>query len=64
MSRLTRVLARTKRRVVRRYHLVCARDDMYSFGLRVPRGLWFCDRCRLVCWEADAFRLHLGTHPA
>jgi hypothetical protein len=64
VSRLTRALAHTKRRVARRYHLACARDDMHSFGLRVPLGVWFCDSCRQVWWEADAFHLHLSTHPA
>jgi hypothetical protein len=48
----------------RRYHLMCARDDMIASGLRVPLGVWFCDHCRLVCWEPDAFRLHLLSHPA
>lgn len=64
MPRLTRAVTRLKRRVVLRYHLVCAREDMHASGLSVPLGVWFCDHCRLVCWESDAFHLHLQTHPA
>ena len=67
MSRLTAVftrLARLKRNVARSYHLACAREDLHAAGLRIPHGAWFCDPCRLVWWEPDAFRLHLLTHPA
>jgi hypothetical protein len=64
VSRLTRALARTKHRVARSYHLACARDDLLAAGLHIPLGVWFCDHCRLVWWEPDAFRLHLHTHPA
>jgi hypothetical protein len=61
---MTRGLQRLKHRVARSYHLACAREDLHSSGLRVPLGVWFCDHCRLVWWEPDAFRLHLLTHPA
>jgi hypothetical protein len=52
------------RRLARAYHLACARDDVHALGLNVPLGVWFCDHCRLVLWEPDAFRLHLASHPA
>jgi hypothetical protein len=64
VSRLTTALARIKRRVARNYHLICAREDLHTSGLNIPAGVWFCDPCRQVWWEPDAFHLHLLTHPA
>lgn len=37
-----------RRKLVRRYHLWCAREDVRRSGLRTPAGVWFCARCRTV----------------
>ena len=56
------ILARLSRRVMRAYHVACAREDAHRNGFRVPLGAWFCERCRLVVWERHAFVLHLRAH--
>ena len=36
------------RKLLRRYRLLCAMEDVRRSGLRTPAGVWFCDRCRTV----------------
>jgi hypothetical protein len=62
MLRIASMIARPARRVVRAYHLACAREDAHRNGFRVPLGAWFCERCRLVMWERHAFVLHVRAH--
>lgn len=58
-------LRRLGHRIARAYHLACARDDVRTRGLRVPVGVWVCDRCARVLLEAGALHRHvLEAHPA
>ena len=49
------------RKLVRRYHLWCAREDVLRSGLQTPAGLWFCDRCRSVALNPMLLCGHLAS---
>jgi len=49
------------RKLVRRYHLWCAREDVLFSGLQTPAGLWVCDLCRSVVLSPVLFRGHLAS---
>lgn len=52
---------RVWRKAVQTYHLACARDDAAGRGLRVPSGVWVCDRCEQAVLELTALREHVRT---
>ncbi|MEO3869788.1 hypothetical protein ABGB18_13255 [Nonomuraea sp. B12E4] len=51
-------------RVVRAYHLACARDDTSTHGIAVPSGVWMCQQCHRVLLEMAALREHLRLEHA
>jgi hypothetical protein len=55
------IAGRYWRRMVRAYHLACARDDMAAQRLTTPTGPWVCERCLAPLLEAAALREHLCT---
>ena len=51
-------------RLSRAYHLFCAREDLRRSGLSVPAGLWLCEHCPWMTFEAARLRQHAATsHP-
>jgi hypothetical protein len=56
---MTPLLSRWSRRLVRAYHLRCAREDARLRGIVVPVGVWVC-ACRHVSLDRLAFHRHLG----
>ena len=50
-----------RRKLVRRYHLWCAREDVRRAGLRTPVGVWFCARCRTVILTKASICGHLAN---
>lgn len=61
-SSITVRLVRGRRRVVLGWHLARARAEMYRLRLTPPAGIWFCDGCRQVLWDADSFSSHTRMH--
>ncbi len=55
------IVGRYWRRVVRAYHLACARDDAAGRSLVTPSGLWVCERCLAPLFELTSLREHLRT---
>jgi hypothetical protein len=53
---------RTLRRLRRRYHLACAREDVGRLGVRVPEGVWFCAPCRLAFLDGLEIVRHVYAH--
>jgi hypothetical protein len=49
------------RKLVRRYHLWCAPEDVRRSGLQTPAGVWFCDRCRSVALSEALVCGHLAS---
>ena len=49
-----------RRKLVRRYRLWCAREDVRRAGLRTPVGVWFCARCRTVILTKASIHGHLA----
>ena len=50
-------------RVVRVYHMWCARDDVRRYGLSVPAGVWACAHCPKVTFDPVRLSLHVaGAH--
>jgi len=58
------IAGRFWRRLIRAYHLACARDDMARQRLATPTGLWVCERCMAPLLEMTALREHLRTQHA
>lgn len=61
MSQSNSPFARLLRRLIRAYHLACAREDARLRGVRVPTGVWLCEHCRLVLFDHRAFVGHART---
>jgi hypothetical protein len=59
---ITGGLARGLRRVILGWHLGRARAEMWRLRLHVPAGIWFCDGCREVLWDAGSFGSHTRMH--
>lgn len=50
-------------RISRAYHLWCARDDVRRQGLVVPAGVWVCEHCPRMTFDAVRLRQHVaGAH--
>jgi hypothetical protein len=50
-------------RLVRAYHLICAREDLRRSGLVVPAGVWLCDHCPRWSFDPVLLRQHVaGVH--
>lgn len=62
MSRICHRLARVRNHVVCAYKLARAHHDIRKQRLRVPTGVWCCDRCGLVMWDIDAYVVHGRAH--
>ncbi|HEX4017467.1 MAG TPA: hypothetical protein VHX15_12100 [Frankiaceae bacterium] len=63
MRLIRSILIRARHWATLQYHLACAREDVRMLGLRVPAGLWVCERCGLVMWDAAGFAEHAHLHP-
>jgi hypothetical protein len=48
-------------RLLRAYHLLCAREDQRRWGLVVPAGVWLCDHCRQWSFDPLLLREHVAT---
>ncbi len=53
-----------RRRMMLAYALTCAREQMHNLQLRVPTGVWFCERCQLFLWDLETFTVHDRLHVA
>jgi hypothetical protein len=50
-------------RLLRAYHLRCAREDLRRWGLVVPAGVWLCDHCHRWSFDPALLRHHVAmTH--
>ena len=54
-----KTLGTLRRRTVRAYHLVCAREDARVRNIVVPLGVWACQACSHVSLSQWSFHRHL-----
>jgi hypothetical protein len=54
------IVRRWRRRLVRAYHLRCAREDAHVRNLVVPPGVWACHACPHVSLTVVSFKSHLA----
>jgi hypothetical protein len=62
MSRILRLPARVRRRLLLAVELAHARHELRRRGLRVPSGCWFCEPCQEVMWDRRRFDTHARAH--
>ncbi|GAA4157327.1 hypothetical protein [Actinomadura keratinilytica] len=55
------IAARYWRRMVRAYHLACARDDAAAHGVSVPSGVWVCHVCELPVLKMTTLVRHVRS---
>jgi len=46
------------RKMVRAYHLLCAREDARSWDFVIPAGAWLCQRCPHVTFDVARLTDH------
>ncbi|MBX6767038.1 MAG: hypothetical protein IRY90_07795 [Actinomadura rubrobrunea] len=53
------IAARFWRRMVRAYHLACARDDAAARGVSAPTGVYVCEFCEMPVLKMTTLLKHV-----
>ena len=54
-------LRRWGHKIARAYSIVCAREDARKWQLVIPAGVWVCQHCPHVTFDAVRLRAHYAV---